>query len=293
MGAIAAAPAFDALAFAFAAIAFALIAYTLIINPLRSGADASSGLPVIGGALAWVLSNIANLIESSVYWVNSMKGIAYAQAAGWWNWIVTMTIGNYYGDVNGKFADLYWRSSVLWSQVYGVLAYQIGDLYSRVYNISNVAYSALDLARITAYAQIPQLRGDISALARQVSTFETDISNLRYIVLGTLSARVGALEADVIDFGRWREWLGSQVLPRMQQDINVRAFESETEALRQQLRQAQRQISVLFPLALLAVAGTEAISNLRCHMDVPCDPLSQLAQGDVIDRLNNLEIGEG
>lgn len=288
-----AAPAFDALAFAFAAFAFALVAGALLINPLNTLAAAASGVPVIGGALSWAFSFMADLVQAAVDGVYWQKQYAYAQAASWWNWLVSNTIGNYYGDVNGKFADLYWRSGTLWNQVYGTLAYQIGDLYAQVSSVRELAYGVLDLARYAVYSAIPQLRFETDALRARAWALESDINNLRTIVIATLSARVGAIEADVIDFGRWREWVGNQVLPRMQQDINVRAFESEAEALRQQLRQAQGQIAILFPLALLAVAGAEAISNLRCHMDVPCDPLSQLAQGDVLDRLNNLEIGEG
>lgn len=292
MGAVAAAPAFDALAFAFAALAFALVAYTLIINPLRSGADASSGLPVIGGALAWALSNLANLIESAVYYVDSLKDNAYRDATSWWNWLVSNTIGNYYGDVNGKFADLYGRTDSLWNQVYGVVSSQVADLYSQVSGLWNLSYGLRDELNSVIYGDLPAMRLQLSALASRAATLESDVYNIRAIILAALTARVGMLEADVNDVQRWRQWIGDQVLPRMQQDINVRAFESEAEWLRQQLQQAQNQLSLLLPLALLAVAGDVAIENLRCHMDVPCDPLAALAQADIIDRLDSLEIGD-
>lgn len=289
----AAAPAFDALAFAFAAFAFALVAGALLINPLNALAAAASGLPVVGGALSWAFSYLADLVSSAVDYVNYQKQQAYGQATSWWNWIVTSTIGAYYGDVNGKFADLYWRANNLWNQVYGTVAYQIGDLYAQVSNLWNLAYSTLNAVNSLAYYEIPRLRADIGALSSRATALEADVYNLKTFVIAALNDRVGTLEREAQDFAHWRDFVGNQVLPRMQQDINVRAFEPEAEWLRQQLGQAQFQLSILLPLSLLALAGVDAISNLRCHMDIPCDPLTALTQNDVLDRLNNLEIGEG
>lgn len=289
----AAAPALDALAFAFAAIAFGLIAYTLIINPLRGAGSDVSDVPVVGGALSWALFHLADIVVYGVDWVNSQVDAAHNQATGWWNWFVTNTIGVYYGDINGRFNTLNSYVNDLWSQAFAALPSQLGFAFSLINGLQSSVNGIYGTLSYVVGNAIPDLYAGINRLAFQATQLDARILAIEQTIARDVDIRLNSLESASRAVAVWEDYIGNQVIPRLRDTINERAFESEAEALRHRLGQAESVIAILTPLALLAVAGATAIENLRCQMDVPCDPLAQLAQADVDDRLNHLEISEG
>lgn len=293
MGAAALGPAFEGLAFAFAAIAFALVAYTLIINPLRSGASAAAPIPLIGGAISWVLINLAELCVQAVQWVNQQIDAGKAQAASWWNWMVVATISAYYGDLNGWIAWLHSHVDDLWAQSFGAIPQQLAAVWSWINYLRTIADNTARWESTVATQTIPNIYAWINYLNTAMSSVNAQVATLEMQTVPNLYAWINYLQALSVAVRQWESTVGDVVLPRLQADVNGRAHEWEAEALRQALREAQRSIAILIPLAVIAAAGAEAVSNLRCHMDIPCDPLSVLASANVDDRLTHLEISEG
>src|SRR5690349_21556355 len=80
-----------ALALAMVAIAATLLVRQLVVSPLRASASGVSGIAVIGGALAWLLTNAANMIEVGLNTFDWGQAQFRAQALAWWNWAVSQT----------------------------------------------------------------------------------------------------------------------------------------------------------------------------------------------------------
>lgn len=290
MGAVLGAAAIG-LALAFAAIAAGLLVRTFVSGPIRSASYDLADTPVIGGALSWLLWHTADWIElqlDAFAWIYT-KGV---QDGSYWLWtIVTLIVNNAFGWawswIGWANGAINWLNATVWNAVFG----DIPELYRRVDNAAAVAASAWGLVSALWYDRVPALErfaSDIASTANAALAMAQEIAlsviPLLWQELERQAGRIGNAERSLSD-------LQSVTLPRIQADVNQRALESEAEALRKAVASLQVQVAFLSALGVLAIAGTEAIQNLRCIQDISCDPLAALATNDVLARLDELEIG--
>lgn len=293
MPAVVAAPAIIAIAFALAALAAALLINQLVAHPIRVASVDAGGIPVIGGAVAWLLSRLADVIEIGVSGVSALHDAAVQQATGWLNWLVANIVQAYWGwlfawvqwfigVVPSTVNDVSWLMSSFVPGANGWFAY-----FLRVANNLSTAVAWLSgpfVAAVTTLAQWTYAH--VQALESAVASIESTWLPWVRGWLENLNGRAGALE-------RWADHVGTQTLPRIEADVSRRALEWEAQALRQRVGQLESQVALLMALGIIALAGTEAISNLRCIMNAKCDPLTALLEGDLEARVTDLEVDHG
>lgn len=282
-----------ALAFGMAAIVATVLVRQLIVSPIRASASGVSGIAVVGGALAWLLTNAANMIELGLNVFDWGQAQFRAQALAWWNYAVTQTA--YYiglpqrGEFNQVAAN---AASALFTANYTWLTY-LPWLRGRVDANERNLLAATAAVQYVIGAALPELRGieaglrvDVNAagrLAQQI--WNTELPAIRGIEAG--------IRTDLNVTQRALADVQSHVIPRIQADVNARALQSDLQALRDVVTRQGAQLAILGALAILALAGEEAISNLRCHMDIPCSDLNQFTGQDWEARIAMLEVATG
>lgn len=153
-----------AIAFAFAAISAALLIGNVVINPLRAGAAAVAEVALVGGVLAWMLNELANIVQFSVAGVDALAGQAKQQAADTWNWLV-------YGTVAAQFyyewQSVHWYSNN-WAPIWNA-ATNFPALWSLVLNsiaptVNWVASRVSGLEGLLSISVIPKLNQTAASL---------------------------------------------------------------------------------------------------------------------------------
>lgn len=282
-----------AVAFAFAAIAATLLVRQLVVSPMRASAAGVSGIAVIGGALAWLLTNAANMIELGLNVFDWGQAQFRDQALSWWNYAVNVTA--YYLGIpqRAEFNQVAANAAQALSTVVYVWNTYLPWLRGRVDNNERNIQAASAVVAYIIGAALPELRGIEAGLRIDVNTanriaqqiWNNELPNIRGIEAG--------IRTDLNNVVRSLEDVRSNVIPRVQADVNTRAREADLQALRDVVARQGAQLAVLSALAVIALAGEEAISNLRCHMDIPCSDLNQFMGQDYEARIAMLEVATG
>lgn len=281
------------LAFALAAISAALLIRQLVVSPIRTGSIAAGGIPVIGGAIAWVLWNLANIVELGLNTFVYLAEIGKQQAIAWWNWLVGGTVAALFGwylswvqwfvsqagaisfaaaNFSGVFTTLYWNAmprlssvesaaSGIWGYVVGTLAPYLVSVDARVHGIEGYINNV----------ELPWVRSigdDLAGLHRWIDT--TLVPGID-ATLRQLSGRLTQAEAE----------------------IQARALQRDLVNAQDRIKTLEGQMAALASLGIIAALATAEIENLRCVAGIDCSALSFLANANLDARLTFLETDHG
>lgn len=189
-----------AIALAFAAISATLLVRQLVVGPIRASASGVSSIAVIGGALAWLLVNAANMIDLGLNVFDWGQAQFRAQALSWWNYAVSQTA--YYiglpqrwefNQVAGNAASALSTTQYIWG------AY-LPRLATRVTVNERDTQAVTALAQFIWYASLPELHGidaglraDVNAVTRLAQQiWYNDLPAIRGIEQG-IRTDLGAL----------------------------------------------------------------------------------------------------
>ena len=234
-----------ALIWALLAIVILTIIRQLIVQPIFSASSAVSGLPVIGGALAWAVYQIGQVIQiglDGLWWIVE-KGTN--DAMYWWDFLVVNTIRTWLWEplgyaywVRDNFAGL---NNVLHS--FGALWYQAW---------STIPSAIVSLGRaVGAIAFV--IDNDIWPYIRALGV---GLASIAGYVYGPLTREVNGIGSDLHGL---RDWLGSNT-----------GLLGLLAALRAQALADARALTV--PIE----AEVEAIRDSPCQRF--CGPLGDLGQ---------------
>lgn len=183
-----------AIAFAFAAIAAALLIENLVVSPLQGAAAAASEIAIVGGAIAWLLTQLVNLIRYSLAGVQALVGTAERQAADWWNYLVGQTV---IAEFSYWWQQLAWLTSqegnIAWlsANMPPLWSFVTHAVWPAVLNLWNTLNGVLGLLQ---YTVLPRLAG-----------IGDDLVGLHHWLDGYLVPRVNGIGNDLAGL---RDWVG-------------------------------------------------------------------------------------
>lgn len=293
MPALALADGLAVLAFALVAIVAVDLVRQFVVSPLYATSNRVSSVAVIGGPLAYAINLAAALIDETCAALSWMAQQGRNDAVNGWIWLVQNTVGwifaptiywaQWVADRNGAIAWvlIYWDR--LWAQAWTTVPALIGG----------VANDLAGLHRWIDTVEMPIIRGigdDLAGLHKWLDTVEMPIIRGIGDDLAGLHKWLDDILVPNIDraFGQVNDRIR-----HAEQDIARRALESEAEQLRARVTSLERQVALLMALGVIAAAGTDVIENLRCIGSVKCSLLDPLLNGDLEDRLTELEINGG
>lgn len=283
-----------ALAFAFAAIAATLMVRTLIVSPMRASAAGVSGIPVIGGSLAWLIVNAMNMIELGLNTFDWGQEATRQQALSWWNWLVATTA--WYLGIPDRVAfgqariDINAVTALAQFMYYG----QIPPILATALRHQSEINAVTAQSQHIWYQDLPDIRGIEAGLRVDVNAVTRLAQDLFYRELPTIKGIDAGLRTDVNAVTRLAQQTWYDALPRMRDDINSRALQSDLLALRDIVMRQQALLGTLAALVPLAIAGAEAINNLRCASRLGCLDWDAINNGDLSSlegRVSMLEVG--
>ena len=194
-----------AIALAFAAISATLLVRNLVQQPIKSAAVAASEVAIVGGAIAWVLTQLVNLIEITLAPMASLAEVGKQQAADWWNALVYGTVNTLYSQLLGTLI-WYWANfqgfSYILSHFAGAEAYLdrvVGPIATATQN---------DLAGLHRWIdsyELPLIRGigdDLAGLHDWINThvgLKTDVANAEARAEAFAQALVVPITAAITD----------------------------------------------------------------------------------------------
>jgi hypothetical protein len=284
--------AIDAIAFGLLAIAAGTLITAYVISPLRAASQQVSGLVAVGGALSWAFSHLADIVQIGLNANAYLIEVGRKQALDWFNWLIPWTARAFFGpELNAAGWLAANLGAVAWMRNYwdAYWAVVFGEVRPKVYAVAN------DVAGLHAFID--------TALLPRVGGIGNDLLGLHQWIDGVLLPRVGGIGNDLLGLHEWIDGILvpgieagirtlNDALQRTNADVQTRARTTEVEALRAELAKTQAVVGTLAALIPLALAGAEAISNLRCMMDLPCSDMSLLQDTDLEARVSNLELGE-
>lgn len=284
---------FVVLALALLAMSAPLLLRQAIAGPIDNAASNVSDVALVGGVLSWILSSLAFQIRMWATILDNLFEAARRDAYWSWNMLVTGTVDAFYSPWFSWIRSI--ANDVAW--ISGTVSYLINQAIPSIDNWISFLYDhvqllAIDVARLVN-GTIPNLYALIAALSWRTGNTEHAISSLETIALPAIESRVAQLEQSVGLLMALMTQVTVIDLPRLRDDVNERALEMEAEALRDRAGNLEQRVSQLWPLAALAVLDVASVLNLRCIAGVRCDPLSQLADADVDERLTFLEVDHG
>lgn len=282
-----------AFSFALVAIAATLMVRVLVVSPMRASAAGVSGIPVIGGSLAWLIVNAMNMIEVGLNVFDWGQEQTRQQALDWWNWLVGTTawwlgipdrptFGQARTDINAV-------TALAQFMFYG----QIPPIIATALRQQSEINAVTAQSQAMFYQAIPEMRSIEAGLRTDVNAVTRLAQDLFYRELPTIKGIDAGLRTDVNAATRLAQQIWYDALPRMQADIGTRALQSDLTALRDIVLRQQALLTTLAALSVIALAGTDAINNLRCQMDLRCADLSPLLDSDIEARLAMLETAVG
>jgi len=283
-----------ALGLTLVAIAATLLVRQLIVSPLRASAAGVSGIAVIGGALAWLLTNAANMIEVGLNAFDYGQTQFRTQALSWWNWTVAQT-AYYIGlpqrtEFNAVAAN---ANQALSTALYTWNSY-LPWLKARVDGNEAATSAVTALAQFMWYDALPELRGIDAGLRADVDVATRLAQHIWYNDLPQIRGIEAGVRTDLNNVTRSMEQLQTQVLPRVQADINSRALQSDLLTLRDIVAKQAALLGTLAALVPLAIAGAEAVESLRCASRIGCLDWDAINNGDLSSleaRVSMLEVG--
>lgn len=284
--------AIEAIALAFVAIGAALLVRTLVVAPIRSASSAVSSVPAIGGALAYVLSQTALAIEIGVNGFAALANDAKSQGLSWWNWSVQVTLQ--YIDIPQWHAlsNVVKDTAAVTALAQYIWYNSLPGIYNSINSIGPAASAAYTLSRSLFYDILPQLRGIDAGLRTDVDAVTRLAQYIWYNSLAEIRGIEAGIRTDLNNAIRQLQNVTTQTIPRIQADVNTRAKDVELQALRDLVNKQAAALATLSALVPIAIAGEEAIQNLRCMMDTPCSDSSLNMYEDLEARVSNLELGE-
>ena len=234
-----------AIALAFAAISAALLIRQLVIGPIRGTASAVSEVALVGGVLAWALTQLANIIEIGISGFDYLANVGKQQAADWWNTLV-------YGTVNALYRDLW--NAVIWYWTNWTNMSSLPGRLSAIENTVNHYVTAalgsvsIDLAGLHAWInsyELPLIRG-----------IGDDLAGLHGWINGYQLPLIRGIGDDLAGLHDW---------------INAHL------ATRDELAQAQaRAMAAAQALVVPIEAAIQEIEDSPCQQF--CSPLGELGQ---------------
>jgi hypothetical protein len=281
-----------ALAFAFAALSAGLLIRNTVVNPLRNTASLASGLPVVGDPLAYILVQITILIEIAIQPLDNLANVATSQASQQFSWLVG-TIGSYFWqpifDLT-KTAALQWF--YWWPGIYNALASSIPALQQQAFALRVDLNNTWSLIAHVWTIDLPAMRGIDAGLRADVNNALRSIDRILTQDLTQLRGIDAGLRNDINNLAKTLAGLIAVDLPAIRSDVARRALEQENIDLRRRVTTLENGLAKVAPLTTIAAAGADAINNLRCMMDTPCDAMNNLIDTDLEARVSNLELGE-
>lgn len=245
MPAVALAPALEAIIWALFGIIAVAVLRQLIVSPIYGAANAVSGVPAIGGALAWVVWHIANAIDiglGGLWWIAD-KGRQDAQ--WWWNYLVTGTVNAFYWQ---------WGATVQWVNQYAGAISAVINGWPAIWNQSWatlpswIARIGNDLVGLHSWID--------NTLAPGIDRLARDLSGLTGLINGMVIPWIRTIGDDLAGLHRWI-------------DANVVQHGELAQAEANSFARAQA-------LVVPVVAAITAIENSPC-MKV-CNPLGEVGQ---------------
>lgn len=234
-----------AIAFAFAAISAALLVRQLIVSPVRGAAAAAAEVAIVGGVIAWVLTQLANIIEIGLGGMQNLVGQAQQQAADWWNYLVNQTV----------WAQFNWA-------LMAIRTYS--DVWPQVSNILNL------FPALWSYT--------LNALAPTVNATASGLSGLQAFVYGQAMPRISGIGNDLAGLHNWIDTYELPLIRGIGNDLaGLRDWVGAQAATHSEVANAQAQaIARAQAIAVPIVAAISAIEDSPC-MKV-CEPLGDLGQ---------------
>lgn len=227
MAAAAVIPILEVLAFALVAIAAIDLINTFVVQPLQRGQSMVSGLPVLGGPLAWLVGQLVLAVQialSAMSWIaNQGKNDAFNA----WSSLLTYSVGAVYsyqiawstwvGQNSGAIEWMITHWNQLWSQAFSGLPYLLqgvsDDLRGLHWWIDNVLVARVggignDLAGLHSWidnVELPFIRGigdDLAGLHRWIDANvvqHAELQNAQAATLARVTSLVVPIETAITD----------------------------------------------------------------------------------------------
>lgn len=279
-----------ALAFALIAIAATLLVRQLVVSPMRASASGVSGIPAIGGALAWLLTNAANMIEVGLNVFDYAQAQYRSTALTWWNWAVEQTA--YYLGIPNR-----WDFQTAKTDIGAVTALaqfiwynSLPAIAARENDIRHDTQAVTALAQSIWYNALPEIRGIEAGLRTDVNAVTRLSQDIWYSELPNIRGIEAGIRTDLNAATRLAQdiWYGE--LPRIRADVNTRARSVDLEALRARVDNLTRQLALLAPLLAIAALDATAITSLRDTAIDPCRCLDLSGLNNLEERVSALEL---
>lgn len=241
---------------ALALLAFALVAIVIfdavrmfVVTPMRTASGAVSGVPVIGGTLAWVLWKIAEQIDLGLSAAAWMIAQGKADALSTWQWLVSTTVG-------WQFSGFFWwvqQLALAWNSIAWVTSHW-NQLWGQAY----------------------------SALPSWISAVSNDLSGLHWWIDHVQLPLIGGIGDDLAGLHRWIDTVELPFIRGIADDLGaLHRWIDANLARRSEVAQAEaRALAGAAAIAVPIAAAVNAIQQSRCFK--VCDPLGgvgELLQG--------------
>lgn len=278
------------IAAAIVALGGALLIRQVIISPMRGAATNVSGAPVIGGVLAWALSEAALLIEYAVQGLSTLEAKAKADGVNTLSWFVAEAWGWWFSA---------WYNPLQW------VAQNFGLVYNAAVNLPAMLNTLNNVVQI----RMQVIASDIANLQSWIDSYElplirgigNDLAGLHSWIDHTLLGLVGGIGNDLAGL---HSWIDNTLVPgidarirdlqgqvdRVNSDVQTRARSSDVDMLRQRVSDLESQLAKLAALAPLAALSTTAINELVETALDPCRCVDLTNIGDMEQRISALEV---
>lgn len=192
MPAAVAIPVLEVLAFALVAIVAVELVNQFIVQPLQHGQSMVSGIPVIGGSLAWAVGQLITAIQIGLSAATWMADQGRNDAFNAWTWLVQNTVGALFAEPISwslwvrdragaiQWIVIYWNT--LWAQAFTVIPNAVSSV-------------AGDLAGLHAWLdgyELPLIRG-----------IGDDLAGLHHWIDGQLLPQVRGIGDDLAGLHHW------------------------------------------------------------------------------------------
>ena len=234
-----------AIALAFAAISAVLLIRTLVVSPVRSAAAAAAEVAVVGGVIAWVLTQLANIIEIGLGGMAYLSRVGEQQASDWWNYLVSQTVG-----------------AQFWSEIAAIHTYMF--VWPTLSNVVNNWFGLQSFV--------------LRSLAPTVNATQVQVNSLQGFVYGEESQTINAINQDLVGLHRWIDGYELPLIRGIGNDLaGLREWTQSQSGLQGEIANVQAQAQAYArALALPIAAAVEGIENSPCMK--ACEPLGNLGQ---------------
>lgn len=234
-----------AIAFAFAAISASLLIRNLVVSPIRGAAVAVSEVAVVGGVIAWALTQLANIVEIGISGMAYLANVGEKQAADWWNYLIHETVANQFW--------VYFNEANLFNGMMPALQYIVGQ-FPGLYSL--VVHSVWPTAIATA----------------------DNLNKLQAFVYGEASQTINAINQDLVGLHHWIDGYELPLIRGIGNDLaGLKEWINGNVAVRSDVVNAEAQaIAAARALVVPIEAAISDIENSPCMQS--CDVLGGIGQ---------------